>query len=124
MRLSRFDLSEIDFYDEFSVYYDASDKSCAVEFSRGGAEVEYDGFELFAHSADEVRTWARAKDQDLEEKDGFVSIALGLSMYAPTIDEPDLNDDERAEGAQSFLVCRPGYYEEERNRLGLSREGD
>jgi hypothetical protein len=116
-KLSEFDLSEDDFFNGFAVLYDTNDKCWAIEFSRGGVQVEYDGYKLFAHPANEVRAWARARDQDMEDKDGFVSTALGLSMYAPSIDEPDLDDEERAEPAQSFLVFRPGYYEEERERL-------
>jgi hypothetical protein len=116
-KLSEFDLSEIDFFDEFAVLYDANDKCCAIEFSRGGAQVEYGGYELFAQPPDDVRAWARARDEDMEDKDGFVSMALGLSMYAPSIDEPDLDDEERTEPAQSFLAFRPGYWEEERERL-------
>jgi hypothetical protein len=64
-----------------------------------------------------ARAWARAKDQDLADKDGFVSAALGLSMYAPFIDEADLDDDERAEPAETFLAFRPRYYEEETARM-------
>jgi hypothetical protein len=115
-KLSDFDLSEIDFFDSFAVYYDAMDLCSAIEFTRG-ARVSYNGYDLFAHPAHEARSWARSRDQDLNDKDGFVSTALGLSMYAPMIDEPDLDDDERAEPAQSFLAFRPGYYEEERRRL-------
>jgi hypothetical protein len=48
---------------------------------------------------------------------------LGLSMYAPTIDEADLDDEERAEPAQSFLIFRRGYYEEERKRLEAAQSG-
>ncbi len=61
MKLSKFELSEIDFFDGFAVYYDENDKSCAIEFSRGGVGVEYDGYELFAHPAGDVRAWARAR---------------------------------------------------------------
>jgi hypothetical protein len=115
-KLSDFDRSEIDFFDGFAVYYDAMDLCSAIEFTRD-ARVSYDGYELFAHPAHEARAWARSRDQHLNEKDGFFSTALGLSMYAPYIDEPDLDDDERAEPAQSFLAFRPGAYEEERKRL-------
>ena len=38
----------------------------------------------------------------MEDKDGFVSIALGLTMYAPFVDEPDLDESERAEPAQKL----------------------
>jgi hypothetical protein len=122
MKRSAFDLSEIDFYDEFAVHYDANDKAAAIDFHRGvGVRVEYEGYDLFAHPAHEAREWARARDQDLETKDGFLSRALGLAMYAPMIDEPDLDPDERSEPAQGFLVFRPRYYEDEsewRSRIG------
>src|SRR5579871_2948110 len=93
-RRSKDDMAEYDFFQKLAlfVYYDAHDRCCAVEFTRE-AQVEYDGYELFAHPAHNVRSWARARDQDLKDKDGFVSTALGLSMYAPLIDEPDLNED-------------------------------
>jgi hypothetical protein len=97
--------------------YDVKDTSCAIEFSRGGAEVSYDGYVLFAHSPSEVRAWARERDPELEEDLEFVSKRLDLSMHAPLIDEPDLDEQERAEPAQSFLVFRPGYHDEERERL-------
>jgi hypothetical protein len=116
-KLSEFGLSETDFFSAFAVYYDGDDKCCAIEFRRGGLQVVYGGYELFAHPPDEVRAWARTRDKDLKETDGFVSTVLGLSMYAPEIDEPDLDGKERAEPAQSFLAFRPGYYEEERKRL-------
>ena len=64
-----------------------------------------------------MRDWARARDEDLETKDGFHSSSLGLAIYAPLIDEPDLDPDERSEPAGSFAVFRPGYYEEETERL-------
>jgi hypothetical protein len=113
-KLSEFDLSEIDFFDGFAVCYDENDKSCAIEFSRGGAQVEYDGYELLAHPASDVREWARGRDQGMETKDGFISSKLGLTMYAPLIDAPDLDEEERNEPAQSFLVFRPRYYEDDR----------
>ena len=118
-KLSKFDLSAIDFFDSFAVYYDENDESCAIEFCRDEVRVEYDGYELLAHPAGEVRAWARARDPNMEEKDGFVSSALGLSMYAPFIDEPDLDEEERGKPAQCFLAFRPGYYEEERKRLEM-----
>jgi hypothetical protein len=123
-RRNQDDASDYDVFRKLGVfvYYDADDKCHAVEFTRD-ALVTYDGYELFAHPAHEARAWARARDQDLDDKDGFVSTALGLSMYAPSVDEPDLDDDERSEPAQSFLAFRPGYYEQERRRLkGKARQ--
>jgi hypothetical protein len=117
MKRSEFDLSEVDFYGEVAVYYDANDKAAAVEVHRGGLRLEYGGYDLFAHSAHEVREWARARDKDLDTKDGFQSNPLGLAMYAPLIDERDLDPDERSEPAGSFAVFRPGYFEEETERL-------
>ena len=113
-KLSKFDLSEIDFYDGFAVYYDENDKSCAIELCRDKVQVEYDGYKLFAHPPIDVRAWARARDPEMEEKDGFISSALGLSMYAPFIDEPDLDEDERGKPARCFLAFRPRYYEDDR----------
>jgi hypothetical protein len=102
------------------VYYDVGDVCIAVEFTQR-ARVSYGAYELFAHPAHEARTWARARDQDLDDKDGVFSTALGLSMYAPFVDEADLDDEERAEPAQSFLAFRPGAYEEERERIRVAR---
>src|SRR5262245_32057889 len=104
-RLGEYALSDIDFFegqDFFGVDYDANDRCCAIQFSDGGARAVYDGYDLFAHSAHEVRAWARGRDPALEDKDGFVSRALGLSMYAPLIDEPDLDEEERSAPAQCF----------------------
>ena len=117
-RRNQYDMSDYDLFEKLGlfVYYDADDMCLAVEFTRD-ARVSYDGYELFAHPAHEARAWARARDQDLDGKDGFVATGLGLSMYAPSIDEPDLDDDERSKPAQSFLAFRPGYYEQERKRL-------
>lgn len=118
-RRNQYDAADYDLFLRrgFFVYYDADDLCQVVEFTRN-ARISYDEYELFAHPAHEVRAWAQSRDQNLDDKDGFVSTELGLSMYAPSIDEPDLDDEERAEPAQSFLVFRPGYYEEEWTRLG------
>jgi hypothetical protein len=40
-------------------------------------------------------------------------------MYAPFVNEADLDAEERAAPAESFLAFRPGYYRDERMRLGL-----
>jgi hypothetical protein len=118
--LSAFELSAVDFFDAFAVYYDPDDRCWAIELSRLGPRAAYDGYQLFAHPAVEDRAWARARDPDMEDTDGFVSRTLGLSMYAPEIDEPDLDDEEQAMPAQCFLVFRPGYWEAERARLGIA----
>lgn len=117
-RRNQFDASDYDFFPRLGVfaYYDASDTCHAFEFMRG-ADVSYDGYRLFAHPAREVRDWARSRDRALREEDGFLSDALGLSMHAPMLDEPDLDADELAAPARSFLVFRPGYYEQERTRI-------
>lgn len=83
-----------------------------MEFT-GDARVFFEGYELFAHPALEVRRRALGRDQDLDGKDGFVSKVLGLSMYAPSIDEPEAEDGR----AESFLAFRLGSHEEERARL-------
>jgi hypothetical protein len=112
-----FALNEHDYFENpgFFVYYDADDRAGAIEFTRD-ARVAYDGFELFAHPATEVRTWARQRDQDLDDKHGFTSKPLGLGMWAEWIDEPDVLDEERDAPAMSFSICRPGFSEEERER--------
>jgi hypothetical protein len=38
-------------------------------------------------------------------------------MYAPMIDEPDLTEAERSEPAESFMIFRAGYHDEEQQRL-------
>lgn len=62
-KLSKFDLSAIDFFDSFAVYHDENDESCAIQFCRDEVCVEYDGYELLAHPAGEVRAWARARPE-------------------------------------------------------------
>ncbi|WP_394844974.1 hypothetical protein LZC95_48975 [Pendulispora brunnea] len=111
------DVSESDFYDLFVVSFDGSGVCYAVEFHVGAGRLIYDGYDLFGHPASETRDWARSKDPNLEEDEGFVSKALGLSMYAPLIDVPDLDEDDRTAPGQGFMVFRPGYYEEEEEHL-------
>ena len=115
---NQYDVSDYDYFESegFFAYYDAAERCCALEFS-GESHILYEGYELFAHPELAVREWARQRDPDLESKDGFVSRALGLCMYAPLIDEPDLDDDEKQDPAQSFLVFRPGAYDEDRQRI-------
>jgi hypothetical protein len=107
-------LSDYDFFESYLmfVYYDGDDKACAAEFAQG-AEIEYESYRLFAHSARVVRDWARSRDATLEDKFGFKSRVLGLAMSAPGIDEEIC----AADMAQSFLVFRPKYYEDERERM-------
>jgi hypothetical protein len=93
------------------IHYDENGKVEAVGLTQNAA-VSYNGYDLFAHSATEVRQWARGQHVNLDDENGFVSTVLGLSMSAPGIDEADLDDDERHDPAQSFLVFRSGYYEE------------
>jgi hypothetical protein len=116
VRRSEFDAAPVDFYRGFVVQYDAHERCMAIEFSRE-ASVEFDGLLLFELPAVLVRDWARKQDAALESSDGFVSRALGLSMYAPFIDERDLEDDEKNEPALGFVIFKPGYYEEENLRL-------
>ena len=99
------------------VMYDEHDKVNAISVGpRPGNDLEYDGYHLFAHPARAVRNWALAKDPQLDPEDGFISKALGLGMWADWIDVPDLAPDELQEPALSFIIFRPGYYEEERAR--------
>ena len=124
-RRNQYDVSDYDYFENecFFAYYDAAERCCALEFT-SEAHISYDGYELFAHPALAVREWARQRDPDLESKDGFVSRALGLCMYAPLIDEPDLDDDEKQDPAQSFLVFRPGAYDEDRQRIEAARSSE
>jgi hypothetical protein len=121
-RRNQHDVSDYDYFENecFFAYYDAANRFCALEFT-SDAHISYDGYDLFAHPALAVREWARQRDPALESKGGFVSRALGLCMYAPLIDEPDLDDDEKQDPAQSFLVFRPGAYDEDRKRIETAR---
>jgi hypothetical protein len=102
------------------VYYDPDDRAIAAEVGRG-VKLEFEGYDLFAHPASAVRAWASRMDPLLEPRDGFTSVALGLSMYAPEIDDDDLTEEERALPAEGFLVFQPGYYEDERRRIEARR---
>ncbi|MEO7592258.1 MAG: hypothetical protein ABI134_13670 [Byssovorax sp.] len=103
------------------VMYDQGGYSNAISFVRGfGVDLEYEGYQLFAHPAREVRAWALAKDPQLDPKDGFTSKALGLEMWADWIDEPELEPDMLLDPGMSFLIFRPGYYEEEQARMAAS----
>lgn len=93
----------------------------AVELA-SPARVSFEGFDLFAHPASDACEWARKLDPTLECADGFISRFLGLSMYAPLIDESDLNEDEARRPGESFMVFKPGYYEEELARASTTPE--
>jgi hypothetical protein len=111
---------EVDSFDDLglAVMYDQSGHSNAISFVRNfGVNLEYDGYSLFDHPAREVREWALAKDPQLDPKDGFTSKALGLGMWADWIDESDLEPDELLDPGMSFIIFRPGYYEEEHARM-------
>ena len=120
---------EIDSFKELglAVMYDQSGHSNAISFVRGFCvDLEYDGYRLFGHPAREVRAWALAKDPQLDPKDGFTSKALGLEMWADWIDESDLEPEMLVDSGMSFIIFRPGYYEEEQARMvaaGLVPEG-
>jgi len=120
---------EVDSFDELgiTVLYDQHGRSNAISFVREpGVDVEYEGCRLFDHPAREVREWALAKDPQLDPKDGFTSKSLGLGMWAEWIDESDLEPDELLDPGMSFIIFRPGYYEEEHARkvaAGLVPEG-
>ena len=119
-RRGEHDLSDLDFFDAFGikVSYDANGCCNAIEFNRWfGTNLEYDGYRLFDHPAREVRAWALAKDPQLDPKDGFTSKALGLGMWADWIDERDLEPDELLDPGMSFIIFRPGYFEEEHARM-------
>lgn len=114
---------EVDSFDELglAVMYDEHGRSNAISFVRApGVDVEYEGYRLFDHSAREVRVWALAKDPQLDPEEGFTSKALGLGMWADWIDEPDLEPDMLLDPGMSFIIFRPGYYEEEQARLVAS----
>jgi len=95
------------------------ERAVAVELA-SPARVLFEGFDLFAHPASYAREWARKLDPTLECTDGFISRFLGLSMYAPMIDESDLNEDEALRPGESFMVFKPGYYEEELARASTT----
>ena len=123
-RRTEFDAAEYDFFPDLGlfVYYDERDRVHSVEFTRD-ARVSYNGFELFTHSASDALEWARCQDAALAVKGGFVSIALGLSMHAPLLEEPDLDHAERSEPAESFMIFRRGYHDDERRRLETAGGG-
>jgi hypothetical protein len=101
-----------------AVMYDQSGHSTAISFTRGfGVDLEYDGYRLFDHPAREVREWALAKDPQLDPTEGFTSKALGLEMWADWVNEPDLEPEMWLDPGMSFLIFRPGYYEEEQARM-------
>jgi hypothetical protein len=111
---------EVDSFDELglAVMYDEHGRSNAISFVRvPGVNVEYDGYRLFDHPALEVREWALAKDPQLDPTEGFTSKALGLGMWVDWVVESDLEPDELLDPAMSFIIFRPGYYEEEHERL-------
>ncbi len=119
-RRSEYDLSDVDIFVTLGikVTYDANDRCNAIEFNRGfGTDLEYDGYHLFDHPAREVRQWALARDPQLDPEDGFNSKALGLGMWADWIDEPDLEPEMELDPGMSFIIFRPGYYEEEQARM-------
>lgn len=110
-RRNEFEQSVHDYFEArgLFVYYDQEDKCNAAELTCE-SDAEYEGIQLFAVPAIHVREWARQRDANIESKDGFVSRLLGLSMYAPMIDERDLEEGERNAPAQSFLVFKPESY--------------
>jgi hypothetical protein len=113
--------TERDWFAEADMFveYDVDGRVSALEFGRGGARLDYDGYILFDHPALAVREWAARLDPLLERRDGFTSAKLGLSMYAPDID--DLEEDEVAAPAEGFMVFKPGYAAESRRRIELLR---
>lgn len=107
-----FAAADYDFFEAAGllVYYDREDSCVAVELTQDARGV-YDGYELFAQSARDVREWARGRDPAIVCDDGFVSRAMGLSMYASWLDEETCDDVEARAPATSFLVFCPGYYD-------------
>lgn len=119
---SKYGLEE-DFFEALGLFvlYDEHGKVNAVSVGRRvGTDLEYDNYQLFAHPARAVRDWALSKDPDLDPKDGFTSKALGLTMGADWIDEPDLGPDELSDPAEGFVIFRPGYWEQERARIAAA----
>src|SRR5262249_47192596 len=103
---------------DLSVHYDEHDTVTAITVCPNpDNDLKYDGYNLLAHPARQVREWALAKDPQLDPKHGFTSKLLGLGMWADWIDEPDLTPDELQDPAQAFIVFRPGYYEEDNARM-------
>ncbi len=107
-----------------SVAYDADGRCNRISVCRGaGIDWEFDGYLLLSHAAHEVRNWARQRDPDLREEDGFVSTHLGLKMGADWLDEPDLLPDDVDAPAQAFIAFRPGYLDEESVMIAAAQSG-
>lgn len=123
-RFKRSDFAlEEDFFKEIGaiVHYDEHGRCNAIAFARDlGTVLEYDGYRLFDHPAQDVRSWARMRDPALDPADGFTSKFLGLSMWADWIDEADLPPEDLSAPAMSFLIFRDGYHEQERARLQVA----
>ncbi len=96
------------------VHYDAAGRCGAVELPRGTVDLLFEGKRLFEQSASDVLAWARSTDPGITVKDGFVSPALGLSMWADWLGE---RDEDQGQPAASFMVFRDGFHAEERARV-------
>lgn len=106
-----------------TVHYDATGRCTAITYSCDhSVDLEYEGYRLFSHSATAVRSWALARDPGMSVKDGFISILLGLAMWADWIDADGLSAAELNSPASSFMIFEPAYHERERARLELARE--
>lgn len=104
-------------------HYDKDGNCNAIDFFRNfGIDLQYDGVHLFDHPARAVRRWAQEMDAELNPKYGFISKALGLGMWADWIDVTDLEPDELLEPAESFIIFRPGYFEEDKPQIVLPPE--
>jgi hypothetical protein len=96
------------------VQYDVAGRCGAVELSRGTVDLLFEGRRLFEQSAPEVLAWARSMDPSITVKDGFVAPALGLSMWADWLGDPD---EDQSQPAKSFSVFRNGFHAEETARV-------
>jgi hypothetical protein len=86
-------------------YYDKHGRLEAVEFAPP-ANPMLDGVELLRISHETVMSTLRAKDPVLEQdRDGALSHAVGIGLYAPTA------EDDPTKPCESIIAFRPGYYD-------------
>jgi hypothetical protein len=85
--------------------YDKTGRLEAIELASPAAPGLY-GINLLGMGFDQVMKYLKSKDTQLErEANGVISLALGISLYAPhAAKDPKLP-------AESVLVFVPGYYD-------------
>ena len=110
-RTNSYGLPPEDVFDSLIIEYEPGGECCMIAVGSGFGPLYYELHDLFSTSAVAAREWVRSIDSDIRTKDGFTSVALGLGMYAPWIDENDLSDEDRAQKAETFMVFRRGYHD-------------